>query len=228
MLVFTLVPLAVFVIHSLQDQPKLNWTGPVWMAILPLIASRFAHRQKSVLRASRWLGLSKTWAITIVVLLTFYAVGFSYISLGMPGTKIERGMPVPVAWRDMGRHVESIEKAIEESTHSEPLIVGLDKYWISSQASFYDDESDDEKETMPEFGAQGLFGRKGLMWDEWMPPAEAAGRNVIVISFNKNDLKPSWVTNHFIDTSPIYEEMLHVGERVVTRFYWRVGYNYHQ
>jgi len=38
MLVFTLVPLAVFVIHSLRGQPKLNWTGPAWLAILPMMA----------------------------------------------------------------------------------------------------------------------------------------------------------------------------------------------
>jgi dolichol-phosphate mannosyltransferase len=172
------------------------------------------------------LGLSKTWAVTIVLLLTFYTVGFSYITLGMPGTTVQHGMPVPVAWQDMGQHVETIEKVIEESTHSEPLIVGLDKYWISSQASFYDDQADDDEEVLPEFGAQGLFGRKGLMWDEWMPPEEARGRTVIVISFNKNDLKPTWVTHHFSRTSPIYEDDLHSGTHLVGRFYWRVGYDY--
>ncbi|RME21852.1 MAG: dolichyl-phosphate beta-D-mannosyltransferase, partial [Candidatus Zixiibacteriota bacterium] len=38
MLVFSLVPLSVFVLHSVQAPPKLNWTGPVWLAVLPAMA----------------------------------------------------------------------------------------------------------------------------------------------------------------------------------------------
>ena len=35
---FTLVPLSIFIIHSLFYKPKLNWTAPVWLAAIPLLA----------------------------------------------------------------------------------------------------------------------------------------------------------------------------------------------
>ncbi len=38
--VFTLVPLAVFVVFSLTHRVKLNWTGPLWLAVIPPIAAR--------------------------------------------------------------------------------------------------------------------------------------------------------------------------------------------
>src|SRR5262249_11138356 len=37
--VFTLVPLAVFVAFSLSHQVKLNWTGPLWLAVVPALAA---------------------------------------------------------------------------------------------------------------------------------------------------------------------------------------------
>ena len=38
--VFTLLPLAVFVVFSLVHRVKLNWTGPLWLAVIPQIAAR--------------------------------------------------------------------------------------------------------------------------------------------------------------------------------------------
>ena len=41
--VYTLMPLAVFVAFSMFHQIKLNWTGPVWLAVIPVIASEFSR-----------------------------------------------------------------------------------------------------------------------------------------------------------------------------------------
>ncbi len=38
-LVFTLAPLSVFVTFSLFHQTKPEWTGPIWLAVLPAIAN---------------------------------------------------------------------------------------------------------------------------------------------------------------------------------------------
>nr|MBN2277792.1 glycosyltransferase family 39 protein [candidate division Zixibacteria bacterium] len=38
LMIYTLIPLAVFIIFSLHSQLKLNWTEPVWIAALPLVA----------------------------------------------------------------------------------------------------------------------------------------------------------------------------------------------
>ena len=38
--VFTFVPLLVFVVFSLTHRVKLNWTGPLWLAVVPRMAAR--------------------------------------------------------------------------------------------------------------------------------------------------------------------------------------------
>ena len=40
MAIYTLVPLSVFIFFSLFHEVKLNWTGPVWLAILPALAAK--------------------------------------------------------------------------------------------------------------------------------------------------------------------------------------------
>ena len=41
--VFTLVPLLVFTVFSLAHRVKLNWTGPLWLAVVPGIAARLTR-----------------------------------------------------------------------------------------------------------------------------------------------------------------------------------------
>ncbi len=41
--VFTLLPLLVFVVFSLIHRVKLNWTGPLWLAVMPQIAARLTR-----------------------------------------------------------------------------------------------------------------------------------------------------------------------------------------
>ena len=41
--VFTLVPLLVFTVFSLVHRVKLNWTGPLWLAVVPQIAARLSR-----------------------------------------------------------------------------------------------------------------------------------------------------------------------------------------
>jgi len=222
MFVFAIVPLFVFVLHSLRSQPKLNWSGPVWLAVIPLIAwNMVPHSEK---RFQAFAGLArKTWLPTIAVLLLFYTTGLGYIWLGLPGVPPQSGMPLPVAWEEFGERVEEIESAVESETGSDPLIVGLDKYWISSQLSFYDGRDDD---VLPEVGGQHIFDKASLMWNFWVPKQSALGRNVVVVSFHIEDLDNSWMTGYFSQVSPISTETIKRFDHVVGRFFWRLGYNY--
>ncbi len=222
MFVFAIVPLLVFVLHSLRSQPKLNWTGSVWLAVVPLIAWNMAPLAEKSLNGFTGL-VRKTWLPTIVVLLLFYTAGLGYIYLGLPGIPAQSGMPLPIAWEEFGEKMEQIESAVESETGSEPLIVGLDKYWISSELSFYDDRDDD---VLPEVGGQYIFDKGSLMWNFWVPKKSALGRNIIVVSFHIQDLDSSWMSRYFYQISPISTESIKRSGRVVGHFYWRLGYGY--
>ena len=225
MLMFTAVPLGVFVIHSLQGQPKLNWTGPVWLAILPMMAWELKRIGSSVY-VQWWKRLYiPLWKFTGVALLVLYAVGFGYIVTGMPGAPVPKGMPVPVAWDEFGKRVNQLDAKLQEETRSTPLIVGLDIYWIACEVSFYDSNIKQE-DSLPERAAEGLFGRNSLMWNRWVPPEMVSGRNALLLSFSEEKLSNERVTSHFAKLGDISRECLRKAGREVACFYWRVGYSY--
>ncbi len=219
MLLLTAVPLTVFVIHSLRGQPKLNWTGPVWLAVLPLLADRISTLNLSGLAAStaklrgRWIGYS-----TVLVLL--FLVGFSYLVAGMPGAPKQNGMRLPIAWSAFGDRIERLEHELEHQSGSEPLIIGLDKYWLVSEASFYDSMDDD---SLPEFAGENLVGGNGLMWKEWSPPGIAAGRTAMLISFTEGRLNEKGVVSRFSELGEIKKETLTNEFGEIGHFYWRTA-----
>jgi dolichol-phosphate mannosyltransferase len=222
MATFTLVPLVIFIIHSLQGQPKLNWTGPVWLAILPLVAARMAGIGDFLWQRPN-VAFSRSWIVTISALLIFYAAGFSYMVAGMPGLGNRVGLKLPIAWRAYGVRLDEIKSRLESTTHSEPVIIGADKYWLASEARFY---TSDKNDTVPEVGADNLVGGYSLMWNFWVPPRTIAGRDALLVSLSRNHLDHSRVTERFTQLGDITREVLSNSWGETGHFYWRIGYDY--
>ncbi len=225
LLTFSVVPLAVFMIHSIQGQPKLNWTGPVWLSLLPLIAARI-HGIEIWHNKSTGGSLARCWLVTASILVVFYAAGFTYMVGGMPGIEKESGMKFPIAWKIFGDKVEEIETRLEDSTGTEPIIIGLDKYWLASQANFYDPDHNTDIDSLQEIGGQNLIGRNGLMWATWVTPESINGRDALLISFGESQLNQTSIVEHFADLGMINTERLYNYDGEVGHFYWRVGYRY--
>ncbi len=222
LVIFTLVPLSIFILHSIQGQPKLNWTGPVWLAILPLVAARISGI--SVINPQKTMqSVSMRWIVTASVLLFFYVAGFGYLVAGMPGMTKGSGMKFPIAWKAYGDKIDKIESRLEADTNSEPIVIGLDKYWLASQASFYDNDSGD---ILPEAAARNLVCGSSLMWDFWVESETVAGRNGLLVSFTEDKLEQSCVTRHFSELGKITKEVLTNCTGEIGYFYWRAGYNY--
>ncbi|MBU1318312.1 MAG: glycosyltransferase family 39 protein [candidate division Zixibacteria bacterium] len=220
--IFAMVPLSIFVIHSIQGQPKLNWTGPVWLAILPLVAARISGIDV-IDSQKKSQSVSKPWIATAFTLLIFYAGGFGHLVAGMPGLTKDSGMKFPIAWKAYGERIEKIESRMESVTNSEPIIIGLDEYWLASQASFYDV---DDGDILPETAAKNLVGGNSLMWNFWVSPRTVAGRNGLLVSFTADKLEQSYVTRRFSKLGEITEEVLTNCYGEIGHFYWRAGYNY--
>jgi dolichol-phosphate mannosyltransferase len=222
---FTLVPLLVFMIHSLQGQPKLNWTGPVWLSLLPVIAVRI-YGTKIWQNHLSGGGLAKRWLITASALVIFFAAGFAFMADGMPGIKKDSEFKFPIAWKAYGRRVEEIETRLKKDTDSEPIVIGLDKYWLASQANFYDPDGDTHVYTRPEIGGENLVGGNSLMWNSWVLPETVAGRTGLLLSFTAEKLQESQVIRHFGKVGDITKELLTDRDGELGYFYWRIGYNY--
>ena len=86
-LVFLLVPLFVFIIFSLSREVKLNWTGPLWLAVIPFIAHDMPRMVSGITSSYQWLFkmVRRMWPTTIAASLLIYGAGLHYLTLGLPG-----------------------------------------------------------------------------------------------------------------------------------------------
>jgi dolichol-phosphate mannosyltransferase len=148
---------------------------------------------------------------------------FYYISLGLPGTGPASSKRMFGPWRYLGEKVEAIEKNVEVRTKAEPLIVGMDRYFISAQLAFYDFQDNDG---ILNGGGPHLFGGRSLMWAYWFPRQAQVGRNIIMVDFDRERLMNQALSRYFERISDVVTEALEKDGRVLGYFHWRVGYNY--
>ena len=216
---FTLVPLSVFVIYSLFYQPKLNWTAPVWLAVIPLLAWDMAPPWGQF-KGSFAQFIRRSWMPTVIALLIIHGASFYYISLGLPGAGPMTPSRLFGEWRALANSVETVKRRVELETGFKPVIVGMDKNFISSELSFY--EYDGARNT----GGAHFFGNRSLMWAFWFPRSAAVGKNVLMIDLDRKQLMQPSLPQYFDTVGDVFEETLKKDGRVVGYFYWRVGYRY--
>jgi dolichol-phosphate mannosyltransferase len=126
-------------------------------------------------------------------------------------------------WRILAQSVETVERRVKLETGSKPVIVGMDKNFISSELSFYDSiDHDGSKNT----GGVHFFGSRSLMWAVWFPRSAAVGRDILMIDLNRKSLTFPSLPQYFDTVGDVFEETLTRDGRVVGYFYWRVGYRY--
>jgi dolichol-phosphate mannosyltransferase len=179
--IYTLVPLSIFVVFSLFHEVKLNWTGPLWLAVLPAIARRLATGESA---ASQVPTFNRAWRATVVIALLIYGAVLHYMAFRVPDIGNMSLKTLPIAWEEFGEQVEKLETDLQNATGEEPLRVGMDRYYLSSQAAFYDSGKDGVENT----AGRSLFGMESVMFQYWITPAEARGRNIILLSLKPGGL----------------------------------------
>jgi len=214
--IFTLAPLSIFVIHSILDRPKFNWTAPVWLAAIPLVA----HLVVAETTHARFWSGRRFWTVTSIGLVLLISASFYYITLGLPGAGPMSGERLFGDWRIMGREVAMIRRAIELKTGAEPIIVGMDKNFISSELSFYD-------EGAKFIGGSHLFGSNSLMWAVWFADTEAVGKNILMVDLNPKKLRNPSLAQYFERLDEMFRGTIKRRDgRIAGYYYWRIGYGY--
>lgn len=224
-IVLTLVPLAVFMLFSLWHEPKLNWTGPVWLAVLPAMARQLPGDER---RARSGLGAlgRRAWAPALVATLLLFAALLHYVTIGLPGVP-HSARALPIAWEELGREVEAIEDALEgpltDVSDQEILVVGMDKYFLASTLAFY---RRDGSEGSEHTASRHLFGRDGLMYASWFPAEQQRGRDLLLVSLDEGHLADERLTAWVEHLGPIQTRVIEKHGRPVLRFHFRVAESY--
>ena len=216
--IFTLVPLAVFVLFSFTHRIKLNWTGPLWLALVPAMAAEItalANRPRSM--------LVYAWRLTLAVVLISYPAFLHYLSWGLPGVGYATNTELlPIGWSELGRALEE-KKAAAAASSKRTLIVGLDRNFIASEAAFY--QADRERSIRETTGSH-LFDGRSLMYKFWFPVEEARGATLLLVSFVRGDLDRRLIHERCAMLGPIEENWLARGGKVIRPFYTRLATDY--
>ena len=215
MLCYTIVPLSVFAASSLRNSPRVNWTGPIWLAVLPAIGLALSPTMLSR-RAFRFCSGG------ILACMAIYGALLAFIVAGLPGAPAGQDLSLYSAWREFGTTVERIEDNLAQEIGGQPMVVGMHRYSIASELAFYDDDRDG----MEEMTGPHLFGRKSLMWAYWRTPEEVSGKTLLLVDFDEGALRKKELEEQFSSLGAVRKEAIRKHGRVVSYFYHRVGYGY--
>jgi len=218
-IVFTLAPLSVFVFYSLLHPVKLNWTGPVWLALLPAMANVVVRAVKKGDRPRFLASLQITTSVSIVA----FALFFHYLALGLPligYTGKLRGLPV--AWEEFGAAAQRLRASVKTETGQEPLLVGMDTYNVASELGFYSTGPD----ALENMTSQNLFGRNCLMFDTWFSNRPSDGRDVIMVSVKEVGVSDDGLSAWFETIGPVERQAVRKNGAVAGRFFYRIGYGF--
>lgn len=219
--VFTLLPLSVFIVFSLFHGVKMNWTGPVWLALVPAMANVIARvvRNGSTPRLANALNAGTAISMLLSALFLHYlALGFPFI--GYSGTL--RGLPV--AWEEFGSGAQQIKSNVEAETGYSPLLVGMDTYNIASELGFYTED----RAALDNITSQNLFGKNGLMFGVWASGSSSERRVVIMYGLKESNMSPDGLANWFDSIGPVRTQVVQKNDAVAGQFFYRIGYKLRQ
>jgi dolichol-phosphate mannosyltransferase len=219
--IFTAAPLSVFLAFSLAHQVKLDWTGPIWLAILPAVSAMILQAAQ----LSRFEdAIKRLWGPTLVGTLAIYAVFLHYLVLGLPfAGHLGNLRTLPVAWDEFGRQVGLVRQTVEKETGQSVLLAGMDKYFVASEIAFYDRQGPDIAQRS--VGA-GPFGNDSLMYGYWFKPTDMQGRTIILFGVKSSDVEQRDLGRYFERLTEIKTQTISKRGTPIGKFYYRVGYSY--
>lgn len=222
----TLVPLLVFVVFSLRHPPNINWTGPLWLALIPVMARRLTPLPGSERDWKPAWG-QRAWAPMLVIVLLAYGAALHYLAIGLPGVAYRQDKVQPVAWDQLGQDLRSVEAEVENRLGRKPLVVGMDKYNIASEIAFYRRRQGEQASSaVANTASRNLFGGGALMYEIWAPPEHFLDRPVILVSFDPRSLGDDAIGKWVDGAGAVVERKVEKLGVPAGRYYYRIADRY--
>jgi dolichol-phosphate mannosyltransferase len=222
----TFFPVAVFAAVSLIRVSKLNWTGPAWLGLVPLMALLVTPGLESgAPRLLSWC--RRAWPPTIVVCLLFYGATLQWLGPGLPGVSYPHNMHL-IGWRDFGRDIELLVQRLSRETGQEILVVGMDRNRIASGLAFYRTQYLDATggrtgdDPALHTASEHLFGSVGLMYALWFPANLQNGKTMLLIGKDASSLENDRVLSRVKTAGKIGEIAVRKNGKPAGRYSYRL------
>jgi dolichol-phosphate mannosyltransferase len=227
---FLLLPMSVFAWSALENEPRYNWTGPLWITLLPMLAWLTVNAGQ--LRWSRLaLLLNKFTVPLLFILLGFYAIFLHFVSIGLPGTPFPKGAARLLGWPEVSRNILAIQQQLP-AEEGRVVVVGMDKYFIASKLSYYGTKEFLGDNKQLQVTGNHLFGDNSLMFAYWNPASEFNGDTIIMLSRSESDLSDERLKPYFEKllpaaiVFPIYKNDFALPQKTIREYYYRTGFGY--
>lgn len=216
-----LVPLSVFVVFSVRHDVKIDWTGALWLGAVPALATSIVEFGK---RAGSRAWIHSAWGPTAVIMILLLGTGLHYLALGLPGVGYSNHLElVPVGWRDLGRQINGIATQLRKETGLEPVIVGMDRYELASQLTFYAPE---HARSVNETSSRNLFGGEGLMYGRWASTLEIGDRPLLLVAWDPHDIADEFTAPYATTVGPMKTGFLSRDGVAIRDFHYRIAKGY--
>ena len=220
-----LFPIAVYASLSLFRASKLNWTGPCWLALIPLVAL-LASQKVAVNSPKLSIWSARAWPATAVILMLIYATGLHYLSLGLPFTKYPQNTHL-MGFAGFGADINALVSKLEKERNEPILVVAMDRNKIASGLAFYRNKANATNKPALKTASGHLFGVGALMYEFWFPSNNQTGKTMLLVGEKIDELNSAIV---LVRATPIGEiktiTTTKNGKQTGTYYYRLVG-NYH-
>jgi dolichol-phosphate mannosyltransferase len=209
-------------VFSLRHQVKLDWTGAPSLAALPLLSAGMIWNRSKSGTLSAWVRAA--WPPTLAALMLIYAAGLCYLVVGWPGVAYSAHIEIlPVGWRDLGRRIVDLAEKARPQSGELPVIVGMDRYAIASEIAF---EGQRILHAPVLTSSANLFQGVGLMYGFWTPPQILAGKTLLLVAFDPNDLQGRFVDQRAARFGPVETLSLERDGKPIRKMFYRFAYDY--
>lgn len=226
-LVYALVPLGVFVLFSLSKTVKLNWTGPLWIVLIPWMAANICSGRAPI-GPDLLKRVYLAWPATVAVIMLGLAVMLHALTLGFPLGVYPTSSGL-LGWHDLTGQIEQIADRVERETGQEPIVVGMSQYGITAHLGFYrtrileNRAQSDRRDALNTTAGRHLLGLSAVMYEYWQPRPVFAGSVLILVGDDQDDLTKRSTARQFEHLGEVHEIIARKEGSVVSTFYYRVG-----
>lgn len=199
-----MLPIGIFLLVSFRHEPRINWCGPVFLAVLPFCG---AHLLNLFQLNSRWSALvRRSWGVFLGISVGAFAAFWIYLGAGLPGIGYSKNMKKLIGWEDLGRHTLAIAEELTQAGGKPAFILGMDKHYTAAELAFYVRKAAQSREVeTPIVAGRATVGIESLMWEYWSPKEKLAGRDAVLVTRNRGDLEFKELEQAFTSLGPIEE-----------------------